>query len=140
MIHEVPETAYLDRMRRMLEARGVIGGKVDVDAIRRILAEVPPIELLPGTRYRIVTFGGKSEARHVHGIGTDRETGEPRLVAFDIADVPRPEWLELDVTYRERLGTNVGPLSNLLLFDIDGQDGKAALADMDLLRVTKIES
>lgn len=136
MRYEVDPREFLDRTRRMLHARGVGTGHVDADAIAAILAEVAPIELVRGTRYRVKTLGGKPVARHVHGIGTDRETGARRPVALDVIDVPEPEFVTVEGRYLGR-GPEGTPFARMLLFHIDAME-LAALADMDVLSIEEL--
>lgn len=136
MKYEVAPREFLDRMRRMLAARGVGTGRVDADEIRAILAEVPPIELVRGTRYRVRTVGGAPSSKHVHGIGTDRETGRKVHVALDVLDVPEPEWIEIEGRYLGR-GPEGTPFARMLLLHLDGLE-LAALADMDVLSIEEL--
>jgi hypothetical protein len=123
----IPEPEYLDRLERMLAARGVTSGTMDLDEIQRILAEVAPLELLPGRRYRIRTYGGAPEPHHIH---LRDEIGQE--FALDYPDVP-PEkagWIEFDATFERRGVESDGPYRNLLIFRVGARF--AALADMDV--------
>lgn len=129
----IPEAEYLDRLDRMLAARGVTSGTMDLDEIQRILAEVAPLELLPGRRYQIRTYGGAPEPHHIH---LRDETGQE--FALDYPDVPvgKAAWTEFEATF-ERRGTEAdGPYRNLLIFRVGAQF--AALADMDVQRLEEV--
>ena len=129
MIREVSTDEYLDRQGRMLRARGKVDGQVDTDAVRRILAEVVPIELIPGARYRFRVLGGVPQWRRIRAVD-DRG----RHLRLTIPDVEQVAWIEAEGTYR---GRGTGAWSASLLFEIP--QGLAALADMDIQRIEELD-
>lgn len=133
MTYEVPEPEYLERQIRMLDARGVTSGTIDPAAIERVLAEVAPLELIPGDRYRVLVLGGVPTMRHVHGF--DPATG--REVALDLPDVDPADaaWVTIEATY---VGRGVVPgFAASLAFRMAG-DELAVLADIDVRRLEKL--
>lgn len=132
-VHEIPEAEYLERQDRMLAARGVTTGTLEPEKIRAILAEVSPLELLPGRRYRIRTFGGAPKPHHVH---VRDEAGQEYGLTYP--DVPLEEagWIEFEAIYLRRGVQADGPYVNLLIFRVGAQF--AALADMDVQRLEEV--
>lgn len=126
MKYAVDAQEYLDRQRRAMRAQGKVDGRLDMDAMRAILAEVGPLELEAG-RYRIRILGGRPEQAHKHL----REEATGREFVLEHPDVAHPEWLELELTYRGRAPAG-GPFQGLLLFTNDAAE-LAALADMDIM-------
>lgn len=125
VVYEVPLAEFVARQEAMVVAQQ----KVDGPAMARIIAEVAAVELVIGTRYRIVTFGGKPEARHVH---VRDKAGEE--YGLDLPHVSDPTYLTIEGVYhgRGKPFPSAG-LRGLHMFDIGGQH--AAIADMDMQKV-----
>jgi hypothetical protein len=126
VIYSVPPAEYLDRMRRMLHARGKVDGTIRPEVIRAIIAEVALLDLDIGARYRLRLLGGKPSMGVVHGI--DEAGQEWHLELPDVLDA---EWLEREAVYLGRW--EEPPWRGLLMFEF--LEGAGALADMDLMYV-----
>lgn len=141
-LYQVDGPTYLERQGR---ARAIVaelnpGHSIDVAEwtarMVAVLAEVDPLPLVVGSRYRIRALGGSPGHRHLHA-----HDGEGRSFAVDVPVIAEPEYLEVDGRYRGRTGASemapgvVNP--GMLLLEMD--DGNlASIADVDVLRCEEV--
>jgi len=133
VIFEADREAFLARTRRARRLQDQLepGSTVDLQEFRaewqKLLSEVVPIELIPGTRYRVIVFAAPTKLEHMHA--EEVETG--RVIGFDKLSTDGMGFVTIEGMYEGRFGP--GMFAGLMSF-VKDDGSRAALADMDVLR------
>jgi len=141
LFYEVDGPTYLGRqarIRRLLEQfneKRVVRVADWAAEMTAVHAEVPPLPLVAGARYRVRLFGGKPAAVHRHY--RDMDTGE--VHGIDIPQVSDVESTEIEGVFVRRPASAYPPDSGVLGSIVLEVAGRLAIfGDVDVLRLEEI--